>query len=488
MKKYILVIDEGTTSTRAMVFDTNMKAVSMSQKRFTQYFPKQGWVEHDADEIYQKVIETIGEAIEKAGIKSNKIISVGITNQRETVVPFSRKSGRPLHKAIVWQCRRTTNLINKLKKTGIENVLHQKTGLFLDPYFSGSKIRWLKSNVKNINDNTLFGTIDAYLLFRLTNGKSFKTDVTNASRTLLFNINTLSYDSDLLKTFNVKGNELPEVMESAAMFGITENVPNLLDGTPVTGILGDQQAALLGQGGIKKGIAKNTYGTGSFLLINTGSKPQFFQKGILTTVASKIEGNVQYAMEGSIFIVGALIDWLKDIGLIKDVYELNTILKEGTKTDIYFIPAFTGLGAPHWDPSARGAIFGLTRGTTRKDIIRGAALSIPLQTEELLRVMKQGGTDISEIRVDGGVSNSNYIMQLQSDISNVKIMRPNAKEITAKGAALASAIGAGIIKRKDTEKFVEADKIFTPNMDMEEREKMFTMYLKAIDRVKNWEA
>ncbi len=487
MGKYILVIDEGTTSTRAMIFNESIKAVSVSQKRFTQYFPKQGWVEHNADEIYQKVVETINEAIDKAHIKSSEIISIGITNQRETIVPFDRKSGKPLHRAIVWQCRRTANLIKKLKDTGIEEELHRKSGLFLDPYFSGSKIRWLKDNVEDINNNTLFGTIDAYLVFRLTNGKNFKTDVTNASRTLLFNINTLSYDSDLLDVFNVKKDELPEVMESAAIFGRTKNVPGLSDGIPITGILGDQQAALFGQGGIEKGIAKNTYGTGSFLLINTGSKPQFLQRGILTTVASGIDGKIQYAMEGSIFVVGALIDWLHDIGLIKDVQELNAILKENSKTDIYFIPAFTGLGAPHWDPSARGAIFGLTRGTTRKDIIRGAALSIPLQTEELLRVMKRNKVEISEIRVDGGVSNSDSIMQLQSDISNIKVMRPAFKEITAKGAALVSAIGAGIIKRNDIKKFVDIDRIFTPDMDMEKREKMFKMYLKAVDRVKNWE-
>ncbi len=485
MKKYVLVIDEGTTSTRAMIFTDKMTPVASSQKRFTQFFPRNGWVEHDAEEIYEKVLETIKEAMEKGNVSGKDIISVGITNQRETIVPFD-KNGRPVHRAIVWQCRRTTEMIKSLKETGIEEEVHRKTGLFLDPYFSGSKIRWLKENVDEAR-NALFGTIDAFLVFKLSGGHSFKTDPSNASRTLLFNINTMQYDKDLLDTFKVDESALPSVRDSASIFGKIKNVPPLLDGTPISGILGDQQAALFGHGGIKKGLAKNTYGTGSFLLVNTGEKPEFFERGILTTVASEINGKTQYAIEGSVFIVGALIDWLKDIGLIKDVNELNEILKNGTKTNIYFVPAFTGLGAPHWDPQARGGMFGLTRDTRREDIVRGAVLSIPLQTEELLRAVRKNGIEIKEMHVDGGVSNSDYIMQLQSDISNIKIMRPKLKEITAKGAALISAVGAGLISLKDVEKFSEIDKVFTPHMTMEEREKMFKTYEKAVERVKKWE-
>ncbi len=483
--KYILVIDEGTTSTRAMIFNEKMEAVSSAQKKFTQYFPKPGWVEHDAEEIYEKVLETICEALKKAEINPKDIVSIGITNQRETIVPFDGKTGKPVSRAIVWQCRRTADMVNKLKEEGLEKEIHGRTGLFLDPYFSGTKIRYLKEH--GVKEGTLFGTIDAFLVFKLSGGVSFATDPSNASRTLLFNINTMSYDEDLLEIFKVKKEELPEVLDSASVFGKTKGVECLPDGIPITGILGDQQSALLGQGGIKEGIAKNTYGTGSFLLVNIGEKPFFFKKGILTTVAFRINGKTDYAVEGSVFIVGALIDWLVSVGLLKDVNEIEKIFSEKTTTDVYFVPAFTGLGAPDWDPSARGAIFGLTRGTTREDIVRAAILSIPLQTESLLRVMRDNGISISEMRVDGGVSNSNSIMQLQADISDIRILRPDFKEITAKGAALISAIGSDMIKPEDTGRFINFEGTFLPEMSLTEREKMFKMFLKAIERTKQWE-
>ena len=485
---YTLVIDEGTTSTRAMLFNEKMQAVSVSQKRFKQYFPKPGWVEHDADEIYEKVLETICQAIQIAGIKSKEIDSIGITNQRETVVPFGKKTGKPKYRAIVWQCRRTASMIEMLKKEGIEEEIHKRTGLFLDPYFSGSKLRYLKENIPQTKSETYFGTIDAFLVYKLTSGASFKTDPSNASRTLLFNINTMRYDSYLMEIFKVRDDELPEVVPSNSIFGKTKGVKCLPDGIPITGILGDQQAALLGQGGTVKGIAKNTYGTGSFLLINTGEKPKFFKRGILTTIASQIGSSVHYAVEGSVFIVGALIDWLIQTGLLNSVEELNAILKKGVFTDVSFVPAFTGLGAPHWDPDARGAIFNLTRGTTREDIVRAAALSIPLQTEELLRAIKDNGISISEMRVDGGVSNNDYIMQLQADISHLNVLRQPFKEITAKGAAFISAIGAGKMNVSDINKFISFDREFVPHMDNKKREKLYRTYSMFVDKVKSKEA
>ena len=485
---YILVIDEGTTSTRSILFNEKMQAVSVSQKRFKQYFPKPGWVEHDANEIYENVLETMCQAIRIAGIKPEEIDSIGITNQRETVVPFDKKTGEPKHRAIVWQCRRTANMIEMLKKEGIEEEIHRRTGLFLDPYFSGSKVRYLKENVPQTKNDTYFGTIDAFLVYKLTGGKSFKTDPSNASRTLLFNIQTMHYDPFLMDVFKVKESELPEVVPSNAIFGKTKGVRCLPDGIPITGILGDQQAALLGQGGSVKGIAKNTYGTGSFLLINTGKEPVLFEKGILTTVAFQIGDIVHYAVEGSVFIVGALIDWLIQVGLLNSVEELNTILRKCVFTDVCFVPAFTGLGAPHWDPDARGAIFNLTRGTKREDIVRAAMLSIPLQTEELLRVIKDSGLNISEMRVDGGVSNNDYIMQLQADISNLRILRQPFKEITAKGAAFISAIGAGKINLSDIDKFISFEREFTPRMKKEEREKLYRNYSIFVGKVKSKEA
>ncbi len=483
--RYILVVDEGTTSTRAMIFTDKMEPVSSSQKRFTQYFPKPGWVEHDANEIYEKVLETICEALEKARVNPKDIISIGITNQRETVVPFDRRTGNPVARAIVWQCRRTSEMVNTLKEEGLEEEIHERTGLFLDPYFSGTKIRYLKE--RGIKDGTLFGTIDAFLVFKLSGGESFVTDTTNASRTLLFNINNMSYDKDLLEIFKVRENELPEIHESAFLFGKTKGVRCLPDGIPISGILGDQQAALLGHGGIKYGIAKNTYGTGSFLLVNIGKKPLLFNKGILTTVAFSANGKTNYAVEGSVFVVGALIDWLISVGLLRDVEEITDILSKNVETNVYFVPAFTGLGAPDWDPSARGGIFGLTRGTTREDIVRAALLSIPLQTESLLRTMQENNIDISEMRVDGGVSNNNHIMQLQADISNLTIVRPDFKEITAKGAAFISAIGMKIFKIEDVGRFIKFEKTFLPDMGLMKREKMFKNFLKAVERTKGWE-
>ncbi len=485
---YTLVIDEGTTSTRAMIFNEKMQAVSVSQTRFKQYFPKPGWVEHDASEIYEKVLQTICQSIQIAGIKPKEIDSIGITNQRETVVPFDRKTGVPKHRAIVWQCRRTASMIEALKKEGIEEEIHKRTGLFLDPYFSGSKIRYFKESVPQTKNNTYFGTIDAFLVYRLTGGKSFKTDPSNASRTLLFNINTMRYDPYLMNIFKVKENELPEVVPSNSIFGRTKGVKCLPDGIPITGILGDQQAALLGQAGISSGIAKNTYGTGSFLLINTGEKPEFFKKGILTTVAFQIDNSVHYAVEGSVFIVGALIDWLVQVGLLNSVGELNTILKKSVFTDVTFVPAFVGLGAPHWDPDARGAIFNLTRDTMREDIVRAAVLSIPLQTEELLRAIKENGISISEMRVDGGVSNNDYIMQLQADISNLKVLRQPFKEVTAKGAAFISALGRGKMSLSDIGKFVSFEKEFIPRMKCDERERLYRSYSNFVDKVKSREA
>ena len=488
MACYILVIDEGTTSTRAIIFDEKMKEVSSSQKKFNQYFPRPGWVEQDAEEIFKKVLESIKEALQKGEIDSKDILAIGITNQRETVVPFDRDSAKSLHNAIVWQCRRTTQLSEALKEQGMEKVIHEKTGLFLDPYFSGTKIRWLLENVPQVNKKkTLFGTIDAFLVYKLSGGKFFKTDVTNASRTLLFNINNLQYDKELLHLFKVSEEMLPEVVESVDIFGTTSGIDILPDGVPITGVMGDQQAALFGQGGVKKGIAKNTYGTGSFLLLNTGDKPQFFDKGILTTIASKIKDKTQYAIEGSIFIVGALIDWLLEVGLLKSFDELNDILSNGIETDIYFVPAFTGLSAPHWDPYARGGIFGLTRGTKREDIVKGAIYSIALQTEGLLRFIKEKYPEVSEMRVDGGVAKNDYIMQLQSDMSHIKIIRPVCKESTAKGAALLAAIGAGILQEEEIGNCFAVEKVFNPLWNNIKREAAYEKYLKAVERVKNWE-
>ncbi|OGX08605.1 MAG: glycerol kinase [Omnitrophica WOR_2 bacterium GWA2_47_8] len=492
-RTFILAIDQGTTGSRAFLFDDKGHIAASSYREFKQYYPKPGWVEHDTDEIWRSCVTVIKEAVSKAKIKQNQIAAIGITNQRETTVLWDRKTSKPVHRAIVWQCRRTASLCDEYKKKGLETTVRAKTGLVLDPYFSGTKIKWLLDHVEGLREEAergqiCFGTIDSWLIWKLTGGKSHATDNSNASRTLLFNIETFRWDEELLKIFDIPHIILPRVLNSGANFGRTEGLKNFLSaGIPITAVMGDQQAALFGQGCYEAGSIKNTYGTGCFLVLNTGKKKIASEEGLLSTVASDIEGKPIYALEGSIFIAGAVIQWLRDeLKIIKNAADTETLIKGLNDTNgVYFVPAFAGLGAPYWDSGARGLISGLTRGANAKHIIRAALESICYQTKDVFDIMQKAyGSKIERLKVDGGACRNNFLMQFQSDVLNCSIVRPEVIETTAQGAAYLSGLMAGLWQKEDLLKLQKVGRTFTSRMTEQQRQGLYDGWLKAVKKVR----
>ena len=480
MRNFFITIDQGTTSSRAILYDHQIKKIDTSQIELTQYYPKDGWVEHDLKEIWHSVVSCVNNLIDKNSLKPEEIISIGITNQRETVAVWDRKTQEPLAKAIVWQDRRTADYCEKLREDGAEAMIKEKTGLLLDPYFSASKIKWLKDslNLKN-NSNYLFGTIDTYLIWKLTDGKNFFTDVTNASRTSLFDIKECKYDEDLLEIFDLKDIELPDIKENADFFGETK----LFGGNiKISGVAGDQQAALIGQTGFDLGSVKSTYGTGCFLMLNTGKNLIQSKNKLLTTIGYKINGEVTYALEGSIFVAGSSIQFLRDKFKFFNSAEESEKLASSADIDskVYLIPAFTGLGAPHWKPDAKGAIFGLTLNSGINEIALATLEAIAFQTKELLEAMESDGAKISSIKIDGGMSNNSFFSQLLADTLKKEIYKPQDIETTALGAAYLAAIGSGFAKKEDLLDFWEIDKKYVPKKDLDSKFQNWQSYLKKL--------
>ena len=448
--KYILSLDQGTTSSRAILFNENGEMLSTAQKEFKQYYPNPGWVEHDPMEIWETQLEVARGAIEKLGISAEDIAGIGITNQRETTILWDKRNGKPVHNAIVWQCRRTAPYCDSLKEQGWTDKIREKTGLLIDAYFSGTKIRWILQNVPEAKElaesgNLLFGTIDTWLIWNLTGGQVHATDYSNASRTMLFNIHTLEWDKEILELLEIPESILPEVRPSSGIFGNT--LPLLFGAAiPVAGVAGDQQAALFGQACFSPGTAKNTYGTGGFLLMNTGDTPVSSKNGLVTTIAWGLDGKITYALEGSIFVAGAAIQWLRDeLKLISSAAETEGLCKEVDDTcGVYMVPAFVGLGAPYWDPYARGILTGLTRGANRNHIVRATVESMAYQTYDVLHAMEQdAGIPLAELRVDGGAAANSFLLQFQSDITGVPVLRPSTLETTALGAAYLAGLAVG---------------------------------------------
>ncbi|GGJ39744.1 glycerol kinase GlpK [Deinococcus roseus] len=493
--KYILALDQGTTSCRAIVFDHEGTVRGTAQKEFQQFFPRPGWVEHDAQDIYSTQVGVTSEVLAHLGLSGQDIAAIGITNQRETTVLWDRASGQPIAHAIVWQDRRTAGRCDELRQQGKTEVFQQKTGLVLDAYFSGTKLEWLLNNTEGARERAAkgelaFGTIDCWLLWKLTGGKVHVTDPSNAARTLLFNIHTGDWDDELLSILNIPRALLPEVKSSSEVYGQT--LPHLFGGEiPIAGIAGDQQAATFGQACHEVGMAKNTYGTGCFLLLNTGQEAIPSQNHLLTTVAWKREDQLTYALEGSVFMAGATVQWLRDgLGIIRDSSEVESLAASVESTDgVYLVPAFVGLGAPYWDPYARGSLFGMTRGTTRAHIARAALESICFQTADVLHAMQEdSGITLTELRVDGGASRNNLMMQFQADILGVPVVRPKVTETTALGAAYLAGLAVGFWSGlQDISQQWQADERFEPNMSATTREKFLAGWKKAVDRARNWE-
>ena len=492
--KFVLSIDQGTTGTRAMVFNKHGEELAKDYVEHEQFYPKPGWVEHHPSEIWEKTKIVMRNALDKAKITSESICSIGITNQRETVVAWNTSTGLPLHKAIVWQCRRTADMCSQLKEEGFSALFTNTTGLVLDPYFSGTKIKWLLDNSSKVQDalkfgNLAVGTIDSWLIWNLT-GKNL-TDYSNASRTLLFDIHKGLWSEELLEVLDIPLHILPEVRPSSdkEIYGHTKD--GIFESSiPIAGVAGDQQAALFGQTCFKAGSIKNTYGTGNFMLLNTGSKPVKSDSGLLTTIAWKIDSDIQYALEGSVFITGAVIQWLEEgIGILENKSDLERIMNELTNTDgVFFVPAFVGLGAPHWDACARGMIIGLTRGTTRDHLIRAAMESICYQSEDIFELMKKdSGLSIDILRVDGGVTNNSQLLQFQSNISDVTIQKPVVNETTALGAAYLAGLAVDYwTSLDDISQNFQVEKEFHPNMNQDERSLLIQTWKKALERSMNW--
>lgn len=496
MKKYVMALDQGTTSCRAILFDKESKIVGVTQKEFAQIYPKAGWVEHDAEEIWSTQYGVIAELVAKTGIKVDEIASIGITNQRETTVVWDKNTGKPVYNAIVWQCRRTTAICDDLKAKGYEDMVREKTGLVVDAYFSGTKVKWILDNVEGARAKAekgelLFGTMDTWLIWKLTGGKVHVTDYSNASRTMMYNIRELHWDKELLEMLDVPQGMLPEVHNSSEVYGNTDAGVFLGFEIPIAGVAGDQQAALFGQACYEPGDAKNTYGTGCFMLMNTGSKIHTSKHGLLTTIAWGIDGKVEYALEGSVFIAGAAIQWLRDgLKMIDVAPDSEYFAKKVEDTDgVYFVPAFVGLGAPYWDMRARGGIFGLTRGTTKYHIIRAALDSLAYQTKDVLGSMEaDSGITLKSLRVDGGAVANNLLMQFQADILGTRVDRPEIVETTALGAAYLAGLAVGFWTSKEelASRWL-LDRRFEPEMEEEKRAKLYKGWLKAVERSKNWE-
>jgi len=492
--QYILALDQGTTSSRSIIFDYYGNIKSIAQKEFKQIFPQAGWVEHDADEIWSTQFGTMAEAVAKAGITMKQIAGIGITNQRETTVVWERITGKPVYHAIVWQDRRTAAFCDELKTAGFAKTIQQKTGLVIDAYFSATKLKWILDNVpgtraKAENGELAFGTIDTWLVWKLTNGTVHVTDVSNASRTMLLNIHTCQWDDELLKLFNIPKSMLPEVNASSKKYGVTGNIiPD--SKIPIGGIAGDQQAALFGQMCTQPGMVKNTYGTGCFMLMNTGTKAIASKNNLLTTVAWQMNGKTEYALEGSVFIAGAVVQWLRDgLKILRSSSEAETLARQVNNSDgVYIVPAFAGLGAPHWNPYARGSLFGLTRGSTHAHIARAALESIAYQTYDVLKAMEaDSGISIAELRVDGGATVNNLLMQFQSDILNTKVVRPKITETTALGAAYLAGIAVGYWQNIDEiKKQWQSDKEFLPEMNHEKRNELVKGWQQAVKAAIVW--
>ena len=494
MAKYVMALDAGTTSSRCILFNKEGAMVSVAQKEFTQHFPKPGWVEHDANEIWSTQLGVAVEAVLKAGATAADIAAIGITNQRETTIVWDKMTGEPVCNAIVWQCRRTSEYCDSLKEKGLVEMFRQKTGLVIDAYFSGTKLKWILDHVPGARERAergelLFGTVETWLIWKLTKGKVHVTDYSNASRTMLFNINTLEWDDEILAELNIPKCMLPEVKASSCVYGETDSQ---FFGAPIAigGAAGDQQAALFGQTCFEPGEAKNTYGTGCFMLMNTGEKPVFSKNGLVTTIAWGLDGKVEYALEGSIFVAGAAIQWLRDeLQIIERAYETEELAQRVPDTNgCYVVPAFTGLGAPHWDQYARGAILGLTRGVNRYHIIRATLDSLCYQANDVLKAMEaDSGIKLAALKVDGGACANNYLMQTQSDIINAPVKRPCCVETTAMGAAYLAGLAVGYWKDKEeVRKNWAIDRTFEPQISDEKREEMVNGWKKAVSRSFGW--
>lgn len=493
MKKYLMALDQGTTSSRCIIFDKRGNIVSMAQREFEQYFPKSGWVEHDADEIWASQASVMAEAMAKNSITASELAAIGITNQRETTIVWEKNTGKPVYHAIVWQCRRTADYVEELKKEGFDKIIREKTGLIADPYFSATKIKWILDNVEGARAKAekgelLFGTVDTWLLYKLTNGRVHATDVTNASRTMLYNIHELCWDRELLEKFDIPSSMLPEVKDSSYIYGHTDS--GLIGAeVPIAGIAGDQQAALFGQCCFEEGEGKNTYGTGCFLLVNTGEKAVESKNGLLTTIACGIDGKVRYALEGSVFVAGAAIKWLRDeMRLINDASETETMAYSVEDTGgVYVVPAFTGLGAPYWDAYARGAVFGLSRGTDNAQFVRATLESLAYQSLDVIRAMEDdSGIKVTELKVDGGASANNYLMQFQADILNGKIIRPVVAETTALGAAYLAGLAVGYYSDlNEVKSNWQVDREYISNLEESKRDSLYAGWRDCVKRIRS---
>ena len=494
MSEYILAFDQGTTSSRAVVFDKKGTIISVAQREFTQIFPKPGWVEHDPNEIWATQAGVAAEAVTKKGLKGEQMAAIGITNQRETVVVWDRNTGEPVYNAIVWQDKRTADYCDQLKGQGKSEMIREKTGLVIDAYFSGTKVKWILDNVEGAREKAeagelALGTIDTWLIWKMTEGKLHITDVTNACRSLLFNINSMDWDEDLLELLTVPKSMLPEVKQSSEVYGYTS--PNFFaQKIPIAGIAGDQQAALFGQMCTKQGMVKNTYGTGCFMLMNIGEKPIVSKNNLLTTVAWKINGKTHYALEGSIFIAGAVVQWLRDsLKIIKTSSEVENLASSVDSSEgVYFVPAFAGLGAPHWNQHAQGTIFGLTRGSTDAHIARAALESIAYQTMDILKAMEaDSGISIKELRVDGGATVNDMLMQFQADVLNTVTVRPKIVETTVMGAAYLAGLAVGYWDSpEEIQDIWQTDVHFNPSTDREPIEQGIKGWYRAIDALEHW--
>ncbi|MCE5020986.1 glycerol kinase GlpK [Staphylococcus haemolyticus] len=490
MEKYIMSIDQGTTSSRAILFDKEGDIKGVAQREFKQYFPKSGWVEHDANEIWTSVLAVMTEVLNENEINADQIEGIGITNQRETTVIWDKNTGRPIYHAIVWQSRQTQSICHELKEQGHEETFRNKTGLLLDPYFAGTKVKWILDNVdgareKAENGDLLFGTIDTWLVWKLSGGEAHITDYSNASRTLMYNIYDLKWDDELLDLLNVPKQLLPEVKESSEIYAHTKDYHFFGQEVPISGIAGDQQAALFGQACFERGDVKNTYGTGGFMLMNTGEEPVKSESGLLTTIAYGLDGKVNYALEGSIFVSGSAIQWLRDgLRIINSAPQSENYATRVDSTDnVYFVPAFVGLGTPYWDSEARGAIFGLSRGTEKEHFIRATLESLCYQTRDVMEAMsKDSKIEVNNLRVDGGAVKNNFIMQFQADIVNTAVERPEIQETTALGAAYLAGLAAGFWDSKDEiANRWQLETEFTPQMSEEDRTKLYKGWKKAVE-------
>lgn len=496
MDKYILALDQGTTSSRAIIFDKEQNIYGIEQKEFKQIYPKEGWVEHDPMEIWASQYGVLQEVLAKTNIEPEQIAAIGITNQRETAIVWDKQTGEPIYNAIVWQCRRTADICEKLKSDGFDKYIKENTGLLIDAYFSATKVKWILDNVEGAREKAgkgdlLFGTVDTWLLWKLTNGRVHVTDYTNASRTMLFNIRELNWDKKILEKLNIPISMLPEVKSSSEIYGYVNLGGKDNIKVPIAGIAGDQQAALFGQAAFNKGDAKNTYGTGCFLLMNTGKELVESKNGLLTTIAIGLNGKVNYALEGSVFMGGAIIQWLRDeMGMLTDAQDSEYFAKKVKNNGgVYIVPAFVGLGAPYWDMYARGSIFGLTRGSNKNHIIRASLESIAYQVKDLINAMEEdSGCKINTLKVDGGASKNKLLMQFQSDITNIEVCKPIMTETTALGAAYLAGLAVGYFNNlEEIAESCYAGEKYEPNMNFEERENLYNGWKKAVSRAQHWE-